>query len=119
MYFGSIQEGLELLTPFANLPNIFAKNRTFGWDELYDVVLLGSDPATCLSGTVHTPYAASLKSLDVGAMVRAAQGMGRLMEKYPGTRLSTFSIHSFNTDYVMAIDPDTTAYPWRDTVAQA
>ncbi|KAH7305515.1 hypothetical protein B0I35DRAFT_381689 [Stachybotrys elegans] len=118
MYFGPSEEGLRLLAPFLGLKHIFSKNRTVTWDQFYDVVLLGSNPATCIPGAVHTPYTASLKTLDVETLTRTAQGMAEMMKKYPGTRYSSYSVHTYNNKLAIGTNQDSTSYPWRDAVGQ-
>ena len=117
MYFGSEDEGLELMAPIFDLEPLVAAANVVPWSELLYYQGFGIDTALCETNLTRDLYTAEIRQVTASTWQSAFEKMGAFYEAYPeGRDLSYLELETFPNQATLAVPDNATAYPWRDSV---
>ncbi|RYC63464.1 hypothetical protein CHU98_g2746 [Xylaria longipes] len=107
IYAGSPEDAqvlLAILTEDGNVP----------YPKIPDVSGMGEDSWLCERGLVHMHYSAGLQVWNVTSQRRIYELFNKNILEQPVFNRAAVIMEDYSHDGVIAIDPATSSYPWRD-----
>lgn len=118
VYTGPEEEGLKLMEPVFALNPIRSESTVVPWSKLVTTAGFGADSLWCApSIEPRTQLSTNTKLLNADTMRTMFEKMTNFYNEVPEARGSTIELEIFNSDAMKAIPDDSTAYPWRDSIA--
>ncbi|KAI1433774.1 FAD-binding domain-containing protein [Xylaria sp. CBS 124048] len=114
IYAGPQDEAQVLLTPFDLLGPVSTQDGNVPYTEIANVCGMGEDSWLCDYGLVHMHYSAGTQIWDVAAQREIYILFNRNVLERPEFSRSAVVMEDYSHAGVIAIDPKTSSYPWRD-----
>ena len=115
-YFGPQDEGLKYLQPFIDLKPVQQQIQMVAWKDIDSTGYFGMDAGACNKGQYVNAYSVGLKQTDVPTLLSFFGDLSQRNQQYPNIRTS-FVIHRWPQQKVLAVNDDDTAYPYREIKA--
>jgi hypothetical protein len=119
VYFGPEAEARKLLEPILALQPPVVVAKAVPWNLLANTFLQGTDPANCPRGKNQSIFGLNMRRMSPSTYQNVVEKMAKFYQDHPEGRKSLVSLETFPNYATKAVARDSTAYPWRDTVAHA
>jgi hypothetical protein len=114
VYAGSQEDAQQYLTPFDNIEAVSTEDGNVPYTEIPHKTGTGLEDPLCDSGFVHMHYTAGLQVWNTTAQREMYELFNKNVQEQPALAGSVIIMEGYSTEGVRAVDPDTSAYPWRD-----
>ncbi|KAK3356007.1 hypothetical protein B0H65DRAFT_65379 [Neurospora tetraspora] len=114
VYRGSKEEAQPYLDAFDAIEAVSTEDGNVPYPDIPGVSGTGMNSALCDYGLNHVHYPAGLKVWNVTTQRQIYDLYNEKIRQYPEFQRTTVSMEDYSHEGVNAIDPDTSAYPWRD-----
>lgn len=114
VYRGSKEEAQPYLDAFDAIEAVSTEDGDVPYPEVPGVSGTGMNSALCDYGLNHVHYPAGLKVWNVTTQRQIYDLYNERIREYPEFQRTTVNMEDYSHEGVDAIDPDTSAYPWRD-----
>ncbi|KAL3477602.1 FAD-binding domain-containing protein [Aspergillus californicus] len=115
VYAGQREETLDLISSITAVGPIFTNITDLRWNTLGPNVAFQGDAAGCIKNNIRDFYGVNIRTLNADTWSLVFDKFAAYLESNPAGVESGIAFETWPNTAAVAVDDDTTAYPWRET----